>query len=697
MRNSVAALIVFTSLAACGPATERSRAQGMACDWSIEPLLTPPGDPKHPASPFPSDLYTVEADTPTGFQNNVTGQGIVFQELINHQDGWAPHGPIRIAFSGTITSDTLPKTITDSTDASAAIQIIHVDTLERLPYRWKLGIDQSRVYLIPFRPMLEEARYAIVIRKNIKPSQAQCVDRTRGYQKVLGGLDGPYAPHIAASLRSTYDALKRGAKKLKLDPLSIALATPYTTLSVTRAILAKRDLVYHEPITAYGLKSYNPFVNGHLNTELDAKFPSLPADLSFEKDVHFGNIAYLVIGHYTTSDFRSECNIPYGIYKWVDSAQCQERIEFLLTLPKISTIRPEYRANVLTDNRFPVVIFGHGLTACKETGLAVANLFAEYGIAVIGIDVVEHGTRNHSDPGVFDIDGKYVRGDSCGETLAEGLRIIRGADPEIARDNFRQTVLDEVQLVQMMAGNPDLNYLGDTVATDSTGLLRVSNFGYIGQSLGGMLGTVLTTIEPRIRAAVLNVPGGGISSFVVAAKEGAYSPFDIDSPDGLLYETIAGVQTIIGPADPLYYAPYASGATPASRGLGWPQKNILIQEGTRDDVMPKFLTEDLARGFGAVNAKPVQYDVEGLPQKAVPYRGDGSATFAMQQFEVKPRPEGAPPGTKDWTGHYFLSVSNYPNVVSAAQEQAARFLWTGMFEDKAEVVDGFKTGPYQVP
>jgi pimeloyl-ACP methyl ester carboxylesterase len=658
------------------------------CDRAIEPLLTAVPADGAAASPFPSDLFTRPAETPTGLQNDVHHQDVLFEALVNHQDGWAPHGPIRIIFSGGVNAASLPRTVTESTRPEAAIQLVDTVTLLRAPFRLVPGNEADRVYLIPFKPLLEERRYAIVVRKTVQPALAACTARSAVYAAVLAGRPpAGLAPHAAAALRDVYAVLADGAAALGFPAASIALAVPYTTESITRDLIVKRELVTAAPITAFTITSYPALeTDGSFNHTLEARFPSLPADLKFGVDAKLDNVARIVLGNFKSADYRNECHLAWGYYVWMPEVQCESTLEFLLTLPKLSAIRPEYRARVLATGSFPVIVFGHGLTACKETLLAVVNTFAEYGFAVAGIDVVEHGTRNFNAATGLPNDPL----DSCGETIREGLRIMRAAQPELARDNFRQTALDEIQFVHMLASNPTLNYLAADTG-DTYGKLQVETFGYIGQSLGGMIGTAFATVEPRLTTAVLNVPGGGIADFIVAADEDATAPTDVELlPEGLFLEALAAVQVVIGPADPLYYAPYAVAATPPAR-KAQAHKHFLLQQGTNDDVMPAYLTENLARAMGAVLVTPVQHPAEGLPAVKPPYRGAGEVTVALQQYEIKLRAENDP--RKDWSGHYFLSMANDPRVVQAAQHQAARFLWTGLFEKKAEVIDGFTLVP----
>ncbi len=672
MKRYAIALTLLT-LGACSTSPADDRAADGTCAWSVEPLLTASDAAAAqlaPASPFPSDVYTVSADTPTGLRNDVRGQGILFQDSVNEMDGWAPHGPIRIDFSGTVTTASLPMTVTASTAAEASIQLVRLGgTPERVPFRLKLGDDAKRVYLFPFRPLLEQTRYAIVVRNTIRPDMADCFGRNRTFANILaGGEPEDFPGHVPARIRETMARLEEAAAALELDPGTIALAVPYTTQSVTRTLVERYGMVTQAPIDPYALfATYAVENNGSLNPALDARFPDLPQDLEFGIDVTIGNVGHMVIGRFNSANFMENDLLS-------PSVRGRESLEFLMTIPRLDRVRPEYRAALGDPVRFPVVIFGHGLTACKETLLGVAHIFSEYGIALAGIDVVEHGTRI------------TVSNDSCGSSIAEGLRLIRFGNPASGRAQFHQTVLDEVQLVHMLVSNAGRNYL-DGVTT-APGTLQVDTFGYIGQSLGGILGTLLTTIEPRIGTSVLNVPGGGLLDYAALLDEGTYKPFDLDVPGRFLYESMAGLQTIFGPSDPLYFAPYL--AREKAAGLeDSAAKNVLVQQSMDDGIIPAYLTENLARAIGAVQVTPAHQPVEQVEIVEPPYRGT-EVTLALQQYVM---PDKNITGGKDWDPHYALILANDPKVWMAEQEQAAHFLRTGIFEGTAEVIDGYTRVP----
>lgn len=96
-------------------------------------------------------------------------------------------------------------------------------------------------------------------------------------------------------------------------------------------------------------------------------------------------------------------------------------------------------------------------------------------------------------------------------------------DPFISRDNLRQTVVDQMQLVRILKHlGSDLNGNGFLDPTEGDfNLDGIPDIGgpnnhvfYSGQSLGGILGSILTAVEPDIPRSVLNVPGGTLTDIM---------------------------------------------------------------------------------------------------------------------------------------------------------------------------------------
>ncbi len=116
-----------------------------------------------------------------------------------------------------------------------------------------------------------------------------------------------------------------------------------------------------------------------------------------------------------------------------------------------------------------LVLFLHGLGGSKDGARLIANTLCPNGIAVLAIDARGHGDRQQAD-----------------------ARLIA---PDLNR--FRQTVIgtivDNRRALDYVASRPDFN--PDRIVL-------------VGVSMGGIFGSILSAVEPRIDAAALLVAGG---------------------------------------------------------------------------------------------------------------------------------------------------------------------------------------------
>lgn len=225
---------------------------------------------------------------------------------------------------------------------------------------------------------------------------------------------------------------------------------------------------------------------------------------------------------------------------------------------------------------WPVVIFQHGITRNRTDMVAVADAFAAAGMAVVAIDLPLHGLP----PGhpvraatpaaterTFDLD--RVTQDSEGNTTdpenldsvpdASGTHFINLASLLTSRDNVRQGAADLFALVKAIpamdfdGGGPDFS---------------TNNLGFVGMSLGGIVGTSFLAHEDGVGPAVLANPGGGIAKLLdgsprfgpVIAAGLASRGVSKGSAD---YEAFLGAaQTAIDAGDPLNSASAAAAKHP---------------------------------------------------------------------------------------------------------------------------------------
>jgi hypothetical protein len=267
-------------------------------------------------------------------------------------------------------------------------------------------------------------------------------------------------------------------------------------------------------------------------------------------------------------------------------------IDFVLALPASGA--PPY----------PTVVIQHGFGGDNSIVAQFAGAFTSAGLALIGIPAPEHGARgNFLD--FFDFDDFNAFG-----------------------NNFRQASVDLLALTRLLAAGLDVD--GDGHAD-----VRGDGLGYLGQSLGGVIGGVFTAVEPAITTAVLNVPGGKLSQLAGAVSPLA-EPFlarfaaragiplrvcggDPTAPACTTDATCApGVACVSNPdftalldaAAPNFQAQLDPGDGSAYahllrlRPVGLAPKPVLVQEGIGDAIVANPLTEALARAIALPANRP---------------------------------------------------------------------------------------------
>ncbi len=171
---------------------------------------------------------------------------------------------------------------------------------------------------------------------------------------------------------------------------------------------------------------------------------------------------------------------------------------------------------------YPVILAGHGLGDSRfGMPAALALGVAARGFAVVAMNAVGHGSGPLGRFVITDAAGNQFdlpapgRGidfdENGGIDASEGCVVLAPGAPIGIRDCLRQTALDYVQMVRAVRQGMDLD--GDG-APDLDG----SRLAYIGQSLGGFYGSLLTAIDPDLPVSILNAAGGS------AAEVSRWSP-----------------------------------------------------------------------------------------------------------------------------------------------------------------------------
>lgn len=383
-------------------------------------------------------------------------------------------------------------------------------------------------------------------------------------------------------------------------------------------------------------------------------------------------------------------------------------------------------------------IFGHGLTRSKNDVIAIANTINTTGQAVIATDVLNHGdrtsctgaasvlptgatddnacnasskcdgdkivglcvlrtgTRNACTPGpqgdgacLAVGQGRCAADSQCQGTGA-GLALNAGGNPVVSgwnmfsltnffatRDNFRQQVIDLTQLVRILKSTAAGSLSARVGATDP---VNATNINYVGQSLGGILGTLFNSVSPDTNNVVLNVPGGELPQIILTSPSFAAQRTALTTvlaaqgrPLGTPgFDTFINVaQWILDPADPAnmayrltHTADTGTGAAPNAN------RKAFIQFIEKDQTVPNGTNFALVRAANRTFADTAPSFNCQAPLACYEFTETGNG-FNETNVPLAAR-------------HGFL-LSPAPNAVgvgltTTAQTQAATFLATGAIQ-----------------
>jgi hypothetical protein len=297
---------------------------------------------------------------------------------------------------------------------------------------------------------------------------------------------------------------------------------------------------------------------------------------------------------------------------------------------------------------WPVALFGHGLGDNKNASpWAVAAILAQQGVATAAINVVGHGFGPASTleialtgggAATVSAGGRAVDQNGDGQYGAfEGVQALPPYDIVAVRDGLQQTVADLMQLVRAIEGGVDVD-------ADGQPDLDASRVYSVGQSFGGIYGTMLMAVEPNLGAGVANAFGGSI---VDAQRLGTFRPLLTQSlalrtpsllnlPGGFaedlplrdqppLVDPVAGalpIQQVIEhtewvsqPANAAAYAPHLR-LRPLA---GVPKKSMLFQFAKGDQTVPNpTATAVLRAGHFADRATYFRNDLAFAADPTVP-------------------------------------------------------------------------------
>ncbi len=575
---------------------------------------------------FPDDFYTVKNEkTPTGlrvsFTDDNTGwtadipqnfRANVFE--LNDLDGWGTTAGIFLRFSGELGE--LPTGEASlSSDAVRLIRIEDDGTGTDLAYESQIVDDGTTAVLIPMVPLEPKRRHGVVFTTDATAADGECISPSPTLKDLLTDeTKDPALDRLVPGFQALLDATE-----LRADEVSAAVV--FTTQSVLDG-----DLAVMEDVAGTTYEWLEP-------PTCTEKAEFLQCEGQFVGADYRDNAGVFVDGTPQTS-------LTYPVSVW---------------LPKTG------------QGPFPTLIFGHGIGGDRSQGGYFAELTAQLGIAIVGIDAVAHAAHpaGSGGGGQFDV-MKFFAIDILSFSI-DGL---------VLRENWRQSAWDKLQLVTLLQDAPD-------VTGDGEPDIDLDRITYMGVSLGGIMGSEFLALTDRVGAGVFDVCGARLSQILSDSADFG-SLVGIAAPgatEGDLVRFFQIAQSLIERGDPANYAPYLFGQR--LEGAGERAPNILMQIAIGDTTIPNSTSRYLAQSMGLPQLAPI-FDPVPLVQvdEELPVRGNVSpeVTAGLFQFDRVTLQPGAAP-----------SASGHGNTPGSAESitQTIHFLQTRNADGIGEINDPY--------
>ncbi|MEZ4269558.1 MAG: hypothetical protein R3F39_24635 [Myxococcota bacterium] len=672
--------------------------------------------------PFPTDAYLDNRGLLAGFsEDQLANYRLLNRLLVNAQTGYWAAGFVRVPFTPAPDD---PEAWIDEATLPASIGMWRIDGASLEP----VTLAEHRVWTetntVTFRPAtsLAPGTYGVVVRR--EPL------RTRGGAKInpsedyaLATRDGDAATDASFSRMMAIDpAVSSRADTLawfefttKSDTGQMQLLQAYVegqapvdragadlSIAVTAFLPAgDRQIAAAGQTIAPNAAAVSAVLNPQVTEPVGACAPACvnpcvadrpvdcPEDCAPAPCIPTAGIARVAVGELSTPVFISDPIPDTAALLFNGTIRARDlQVPFHPGNPASLAASTPFRTipylmffPAVHQDPMPVIVGIHGFTLSKSTMSALASAACSAGFALVAIDLYQHGDRQ--------ADIAVPEGDFSNKVdpvlAAAGVRF---PDPFLnptmlgrSRDKLRQSVVDELALIRVLASadgaDPRVDLDGNGAPDDFGDIML------IGQSLGGMLGTIIAAVSPHVSRAVLNVPGGGVTAilrdsrslshdidllmYATAGAEGfgllAGSPRRLlpQSDEHELFELVAG--TVLAAADPLTFAPaILSGA------LGGAKPRVLLQFAADDAVVPN-----------NANARLAQAIASGAPTPAdLPLWVDGAINqqyfdLGLPTHNLSAGP--TPNGVSQFQGsHVFLLDGVIPEVTGQAQLQAMQFL-----------------------
>ncbi len=568
--------------------------------------------------PFPSDLLinsdgTLNID---GFPNpkNIDLLNIYLETAKYNFTGFSTQGAMYIKFDGKLDEASLPQDTLKTTEKDSPLFLINVTENqyrgERIPLLLRFVekgdkyISSNTLVITPengfvLRP---KNRYALVLTRGIKGADGKPLGSLKEFESTKS--ESELLDVRLEKARKLYEPVYEYLKTVGVSKDNIAVMTVFTTSDPVKDLIKIRDYVV---------------TNGEFGFR------------EIKKDIKLS--AYCgITGIFQTYQFQKGAppydNPDSGMFEFDEKGnpviQWREDVRFYLTLPNTE----------MPSEGFPLVLYAHGTGGDYKSFVYedIGENLAGKGIATVSFDQPLHGARN---TGNWNVEMKTF---NINNMLA-------------TRDNFRQSAIDTVVLMQIFMKNriaPEISCNGKEIKFNKDKIY------FFGHSQGGLTGPLFAGVEPDVKAALFSEGGGRfiisvyqktepidipeVARTLLSLEEGDY---DID----LFHPVLNILQIIADPTDPANYGRLLIKNPVCKESICRP-KHIFMTEGTIDPYTPPDAIEVLAMSIG-VNPYGEIYrsreffekygvkavDKSSLPDNVKTEDKTGSSTGVLVQFK----------------------------------------------------------------